>query len=470
MRQLSDTRPPSTSDDANAREGAPATSKRRYWHHRPTETHVIEADRLSAIPSAPGRYYVLGLPTASGGLDEWLDVSGEDVSVFLDGHYPVIRHGGRTITDSRLWWAVDGADTTTAAAAWRWVEDALRAAWRDPEVCLLATPGTTGRDLWLRTEAADGCPIMSEEAQRLVRSTAAQGRIETYPPRAATLPALYEYDLRIAYAAVLRGLPMGEPVEGLYDLGEIVSGARARALVRFRVPADWSHVGLLSIREDDGSLSWPTAPGWHGETWADGCEIALAVREGWTVEVVRSFGWPRTGEPLRAWSERLLAILSTAARKLDGPLYAHVRAMVRAVVLHTVGAFHGAPQRVTRRAESLDLAPIGAEALRLHDDGSVSWREHKGAAWPEACHPEWSAHVWSRNRTRLLRTPGGGGMLSADPTTLVAVRTDAVYTTAPTHWQEHDDGKPGRWVLKSSRLDPVPWPANGTDLLDVKGR
>ncbi len=466
MRQLSDTHNPPTRLLAKDREGAPETSKRRYWHHRPTETRVIEAGSLDEVPHDEGRYYVVGLPSSTG-LDAWLGRA-EGASVFLDAHYPNVRHGGRSITDARLWWA-EPVEPAVAVEAWAWVEHALRVAWSDPRVSLLATPGTTGRDLWLRTEAAEGCPIMSAEAQSLVRSTAAQGRIETYPARAPMLPALYEYDLRIAYAAVLRGLPMGEPVEGRYSLDEIVSGARARARIVFRIPEDWAHVGLLSVRETDGSLSWPSTPGYHGPTWADGCEIALAVREGWDVRVLDSLGWPSTGEPLRTWGGRLLDVLARADERLSGALYAHVRAMVRAIVLHTVGAFHGAPQRVTRRAGSLADAPIGADALRLHDDGSVSWRDYLPPAWPEACHPEWSAHIWARNRTRLLRTPGGGGLLSADPSTLVAVRTDAIYTTSPTRWEEGDDGRVGRWVLKSAAETPGPWPSTGLDVLDVRG-
>lgn len=456
-------------------EGVPTEiAKRRYWNNRKTPTAITEVCALDNLPAA-SRVFMVNMPRA-GDLDRL--VAGHECETFLDGHYPVVRVDGRTVTDAAQWFG-PGAVPELANEAWAWVEAAIGRAWKDPSVVLLSTPGTTGRDLWLRTHAADGCPVMPGPLQDLVRGTSAQGRIETYPGP-SPLAGFYEYDMRVAYAAVLRGMPMGTPEHRNPSQDEIVEGVRCRVEVRFRPPTGWGHVGLLAVRADDGSLSWPTTDEWYGPTWADGCEVALAIREGWAVEVVNGLVWPRQGDPLRTWADRLLAVLKDAemverlgayGRRVPGPnpLYPHIRAMVRAIILHTVGAFHGSPQRVTKRAGDLDGAPIGADMLRVHDDGSVSWRETRAAAWPEACHPEWSSHIWARNRVRLLRNPAGGGMLTVPAAHLVAVRTDAVYTSEPTGWETGDDGKPGRWVLKSAVTGPVERPLTGLDVIDTRG-
>ncbi len=437
-------------------------------------TAIVEFRPYDDLPGAD-QIYVSGMPR-SRDLDAW--VGGRECSIYADGHSPVIRdeieQGSaprRRVIMSTEQWFPDDVDVRAAGRAWRWLEAQIQHAWHDNDVRLLATPGTTGRDLWLRTPAADGCPIMSRELQDHVRATSGQGRIETFPARTAMLPGLYEYDLRLAYAAVLRGLPVGEPewiaTGRAVELRE-PSSIRSRLLVSFQPPAGWRSVGIIGIRHDDAGWSWPVTPRMHGPTWADGCEVELAVREGWRVIVHEAVIWPNTGDPLRTWSERLLAILTGAARELEGDDYRHVRSMVRAIILHTVGAFHGAEHRITRTAATLSDAPIGAAMLRTHADGSVSWRETTSAKWPEAVHPEWSAHVWARSRVRLLRNPAGGGMLTLERGDLVAVRTDAVYTTRPVGWDQGDDGKPGRWVLKRTLTKPAPWPRTGDEVVSVR--
>lgn len=437
-------------------------SKRRYWHNRPQPTTFVEFGPFADLPNDE-RVFVSSIPRGAD-LDRWLDGAG--ASVFHDGHYVVIRQDGRTVLDGRQWFG-DGFDPDIAGRAWRWVEGAARRVWKEPELRILSTPGTTGRDWWLRTPAADGCAIMSPEWQDAIRATAGQGRIETMPRAAETVPALHEYDLRIAYAAVLRGLPIGDPVD---YAGMPGPHERSRMLVRFRPPAGWDRVGILGVRVEvagEARWSWPTSHDWHGPTWVDGCEVHLAVEHGWSIEVERAYVWSTTGEPLRTWADRLLKIIGRAHDELSPAGAAAVRSMVRAILLHTIGAFHGRPQRVTCWADDLERAPIGADNLRVHNDGRVSWREERPPVWPEACHPEWSSHIWARSRVRLLNTPGGGGALTIPRRSIVAIRTDAVYTTEPTGWERYDDGKVGRWVLKNTHRGG-PWPRTGDDVLAMK--
>lgn len=475
--QLQDRHQPSeavTSGDAKRRESIPKTSKRRYWHHRRRETVWYPLVPFGDVPAA-ARVFLSEMPT-SARLDAWC--GGAETEVYRDGHYPIVRDAGgpdggrRTIMSAAQWHGGDRIDAALAGRAWVWTEAAVRRAWKDPELCLLSTPGTTGRDLWLRTPAAEGCPLIGPATAELIRSTASQGRIETMPARAELLPALYEYDMRLAYAALLRGMPIGEPHQLERATVAEVCANRSRALIRFRVPDGWRHVGMFAVREAGAdTYTYPGAGAggrWHGPTWADGCEIELAVRHGWQVEVITALVWSSTGEPLRTWAERLTGILARAEQELSVEGARAVRQLVRSIILHTVGAFHGGAHRVTCRATDLADAPIGATMLRVHDDGSVTWQEQRPARWPEAVHPEWSAHIWARCRRRLLETPGGGGALSIDPAHIVAIRTDAIYTTRATGWDSGDDGKPGRWTLKRVADGPMPWPRTGTDVLSAR--
>ena len=457
------THEPPTRGNAIETEGPPVTAKRRHWSHSRTETTIVDRPASFAdLPDVP-RVFVSSLPRGAD-LDRWL--AGADVSVFLDGHHVVIRDDARTVLDARQYWNdEDSFSADLALCSWHWVDRRLD---RDFGGALLSTPGTTGRDLWLRTPAADGCPTMSAAMQTLVRTTAGQGRVETMPATTPLVPGLFEYDLRLAYAACLRGLPVGEPEDVEAPALDDVRRLRSRALVRFRVPRGWDRVGILGVPSERG-WSWPTTPDrWHGPVWLDGCEIDLALEHGWSVEVDRALVWERTGEPLRTWSERLRKMIDEARETLSPAGADHVRSIVRAVLLHTVGAFHGRPQRVTCYAGALEDVPIGADSLRPHEDGRYSWREERPAAWPEAVHPEWSAHVWARARRRFLVTPGGGGALTVPRREVVAIRTDAVYLTRPTDWADHDDGKPGRWVLKSADERRRPWPRTGDDVLALK--
>ena len=458
-------------DNAKPRESVPKTSKRRYWHHKRRDTVWYPFVPFGDLPQAE-RVFVAELPTSSR-LDSWC--AGAAVETYLDGHYPTLRDTlpdgrRRTIMSAQQWTGTDRIDSALAARAWQWTEAAIRRAWRDPAVCLLSTPGTTGRDLWMRTPAAEACPLIGPAAGELIRRTASQGRIETMPARAELLPALHEYDMRLAYVALLRGLPIGEPHHTTTATVTEVVEHRSRALITFTVPADWRHVGLFAVKAGDAYTYPGVGYGGRefGPVWADGCEVELAIRYGWRVHVHEALVWGTTGEPLRTWAERLTGVIDRAGAELSTEGARAVRQLVRSILLHTVGAFHGGGHRVTVRAADLESAPIGAEMLRVHDDGSVSWREMRPARWPEAIHPEWSAHIWARCRRRLLSTPGGGGALTLDPATIVAIRTDAIYTTTPTGWEQWDDGKPGRWTLKRTVADPMPWPRSGTDVLAIR--
>lgn len=331
---------------------------------------------------------------------------------------------------------------------------------------LLATPATTGRDLWARTIPADRpWPVLAGELQTLIQTTSGQGRIEFFPPAADELPGLAELDGRFMYSALIRELPCGEPV---HDRGAQFCGyQRGRYLVEFAVPDGWAHVGLLPVMSAGGGWEYPRRPGQRGRAWIDGDELRLALLHRWPVTIRERLLWPDRGDPLRTWVDRLRRIVAGGA---DLEMAALIEAAVRNVVLHTLGAFHARPHAVTCTGPIGCDLPAGASRVRL-DGGQMVWQEQRAPAWPDMAHPEWAAAVWARCRVRLLDGPAAygarAGALHVEPDALVALRTDALYLTRDPGWA--DDGRTaGRFRLKSWRPGPLPAPRTVSQLLALR--
>lgn len=337
---------------------------------------------------------------------------------------------------------------------------------RWPGAVLLASPAGTGRELIARSipEGAEW-PTLPAELADLVRSTSGQGRVQFWPPAGDELPALVEYDARLAYPALCKELPGGVPIHGR---GEHTAGpyARCRVYARWRVPDDWQHVGLLGSVGADG-WHWADRPGERAEGWIDGVELHLARSHGWDVQVTEHLLWPkhRGAGPLDGWADRLLT-LHRAAR--GEPL---VQGAIRHVAIDALGALVGARHNVTRSAplaESPTLPP-GASSPRIEGE-SLVWSERREPPWPEMVHPEWPAAVWARCRVRMLDGPGPRrsrtGALHVPPAELLAIRTDALYLARDPKWP--DDGQPGRLRRKSARSGPLPAPQTVGQLLTLK--
>lgn len=433
-----------------------AGAKPQNRRYREVKTEIVGSwrDAVTAVMAGAERVYVVGAAPAAA---ECAGLAGEiGASVYLDGHWPTLRFaGGASIRCAAQWTGSDSHSIEETRAILDRIGVQIRRRFGSSAV-MLATPATTGRDLWLRV-AGEQWPVMSAPMQTEIRATSTQGRIELFRPREATAEHLYAWDMRIAYSAVLRGLPIGEPVELGGAAGAALAEANPYARARFRVswkaPAEWDHVGILPAEGDP--RSWPMA----GEGWADGAEVRLALVHGWKVNVSRAFVWERSADPLSPWERRITAAIRDAESAGDRPM----RHAWRAMLLQAIGAFHGAPRRHTVIGSD---PPADAENLRFLDDGIMAWIERRPAAWPSLSHPEWSSMVWARTRARLLSGPGGSGMLSLDPRTVVACRTDAIYTTndRPASWP--DDGAPGRFRLKAHTFKAGRrWPTTSAELL-----
>lgn len=444
----------------------PLFTRRRIAHYTPRTTVFVDPPNRGAAWDGAERIYLIGRPPAQ---RELVEMAG-DGEVYLDGHYPVIKRDGRQITWAGQWFGEGDYTAADAGHVWQTLGELIAAEWRGQDVGLLTTPATTGRDLWVRlVPSGAGWPVLPRALQAAIRSNAGQGRIETFP--GSGIVALHEYDARLAYLAVTRRMPVGLPTELIDgDAAEWVAChpyQPARVQVSFRPPAGWGTVGILPVKLRNDSWCWPTEQAWHGPTWVESSELFVADAHGWKYNVHSVIGWERCEDVFRAWQDRLMRVLAAGQQVyvMDPTRAAMVRAAVRSLVLHSIGAMHGAPHKVTHVGDD----PGGdSRSVRMIDGGRMIWHTTREPAWPQLSHPEWTATIWGRWRARLLDGPANTGALHVERGAVVAFRTDAIYTSRPvTDWADADDGKVGRFRLKTITR-PIPWPRNGTDILAAK--
>jgi hypothetical protein len=394
--------------------------------------------------------------------------------------FPVLRYEreGRRVDVSRAAsWFGEGAYTVEQA------RDAMAATARIVGELfagaeLWATPATTGRELWRASiPAGRSWPVLDDETQQLIRSTSGQGRVELRDV-GDELPGLAELDGRFMYGALCWGLPTGRPTRGRGEAPGWRPQTRGRFHCRWTVPAGWDHVGLLPAKDDAGGWRYPAAPGEVAEGWVDGAELALARAQGWPVDVLEHlvFVGEDGGDPMRAWADKLVTAWGRAGELrgvADEPAVDYVplvQAAIRSILLHGIGAFAGRPHMVTRSADDAAAIPRGAVMPRWEGERWV-WGERAASAMPELSHPEWATAVWARCRVRLLDGPTGSrsvrsGALHVPASSVVAMRTDALYLTERPAWP--DDGKVGRLRVKAWQEGPLRAPRTVTELLRLR--
>src|SRR5205085_2209322 len=136
------------------------------------------------------------------------------------------------------------------AGAFSGAEDAIGRHF--PGSVLQSTPATTGRVLWLKSiPAGTEWEPLPADVQELIRSTSGQARREVRRV-GGTIDGLVCLDGRFMYAACVWGLGAGLVAHDDQQLtaADFVRGGchrqvRGRYRVRFAVPGDWRHVGLL---------------------------------------------------------------------------------------------------------------------------------------------------------------------------------------------------------------------------------
>ncbi|MFC7261546.1 Mucin-19 [Streptomyces lutosisoli] len=413
------------------------------------------------------------------------------------------------------WFDPEGADPETVRQAFVELWKALHEQWRD--VVLMGSPSQTGRDLWTRTipdkagaRWADGYPVMSQEIRGLIHATAGQGRTELMgPPRMpAKVPGWFELDRTFAYAkhcwssgvgvpqrmtaAAFAGLSEKEQANALYS--------PSHWQVRVTIPDGWDHVGLLPAAAP-GERNWhyPYEPGRTFTTWAGGAEINLALRNPlmpWRVEILDGLVWEK-GDPLKGWATKLkdawsyLQSWSTSHGDERMRLaYRLASRAVRSILLYGIGTLAQRPKVTTGSVElhadgSTPEIPDGAQITGITDT-HVTWQRHGGFARDPYAHPEWAAGVWSAARAALLSTHqsvvterdkttgkakvGKGvpaGALHLPAGSILAFRTDAIYTTVRPDWPY--SGQPGDYLLKGAMDWEQTTPTSDTEFFVLQG-
>lgn len=448
------------------------TSRRKCrnlsWMQPPRFVSSLDDAIRAVIDQGERSVYVTGEAPASTASLSVLAASGWQVAA--ETATPTLRReGGGTVR----WLSPWTGKTISPLHAGRWwsaLSSTLAAV--APGARPMGSPGSTGRDVWLRTiPAGVEYPVMSEAAQAFVRSVAGQGRIEVLPPARETLPALYELDARLAYLGCLSNLPIGEPVTVTVRAGEWIEShpyAPGWARARWAAPTGWKRPGILTantIRDDAGRPVWPL----DGEGWANLAAIRLARAWGWSVTMDRAVAWERTAHPMRTFVRAMTRGLDSPAEGVEPAVW---RASWRAMALHTIGAMYAAPRKVTHilPIDQADAAPADAENFRpMPAQGIVRYVTTVPALWPDTHHPEWSATVWERARVRLLDAQGSTGervgALHVPAGNVVAMRTDALYLTRDPGWR--DDGAIGRYRVKRSAAGPHVWPTSQRELLRI---
>lgn len=416
------------------------------------------------------------------------------------------------VTHSRLevrlaaeWFGTATVTPAQARAAWAATADALRASDRKAELFL--SPAATGTNLWALSlpRTIDPEPL-PEDVAELLHRTAGQHRIEhlTTGPAACTCGgcrplvdlaetprgAFAYTDGRFMYASLCRELGTG-PVTRLTgpqaaELIERDPFCRARFRVRFTVPDYWDHVGLLGVQHENVRDGWhyPNVPGAGGECWADAVEVRLALDHGWTVEVLEGLSFAK-GRVLDTWADRLVRARRRAAEMpgLDLPVRRATQAALRAILIQGIGAFASRGRETTRVVWSArDVPAQYAHDVRRYGEAFVYREPARGLSGNNAAYQriELAAQVWARGRARVLSCPSAlsvklsfgawttVGALEVDPTTLLGINGDAIFTTSvepwslPTQYGGGDDGREGRLRLQGF-LPDVKLPASAAE-------
>lgn len=385
------------------------------------------------------------------------------------------------VQHAAVWFGHGAYNARDAAYAWFVLRAELREAC--PSSVLMSTPSTTGRDLWRRMIPAksDGYPVLSDELRQLIQTTSGQGRRELVArpagiPHLSVMDLVSQYDMRIAYAALTWGMPVGAPEMVTQRVWGAMSDEdqdktlrrRGRWLVRATVPGGWEHVGILPYLGPEG-WSWPSKPGTTFTSWSSSPEVAVAREHGWRVEVIEGFHFAE-GKPLNNWKDALMKIHGRLRPETAPVVNQLIASAVRMMILGTIGAFASRTRAVTHTAAEGEALPTDAQVREVA--GTYVWETAgERSEWTErASHPEWSAEIWARCRVRLLETPPVEGIrtgaLHVPPGSVIGLRTDGLTLLGDPGWP--DDGAPGRYRLTGRARGAFGWPQSDADLSQLK--
>lgn len=382
------------------------------------------------------------------------------------------------------WFGDSSLTPSQARQAWDATAAILRAA--DERARLFNSPAATGANLWALSLPRNINPVpVDPDIADEIHATSGQHHYDHLvagadfsdyedcvplidPSQTKKITEFTYVDGRFMYAGVGRELGIG-PASRLnraaaYELLEQDPYARARFHVRFTVPQDWNHVGLLGVKHQDLDKGWvyPNRPGATADTWADGSEIHVALSQGWQIIPHEAVVFTKA-RPLDTFTERMTRARERVQQHPDlhPSLRKAIMSALRAIVLHSIGAFASGGRDETRVATNAFDVPAEYQRGMVRQGKLFVYRvpSSRNSRTESFYHPELAAQVWGRARARVLYGPsalgnGTSGALNVDPSTLIGIQGDALFTTTLPTWSlpvangGGDDGKTGRLRLQ----------------------
>lgn len=336
-------------------------------------------------------------------------------------------------------WFPGCEDAQVGCDAWR----ALESEWSSTGLPLLSSPAATGKALLWETLPRDvEFPALDDDLARLVRANSPQHRIEQFAVEGresveALLPNCIQYDGNWMYAAFcgLDRFPVGVPKR----VGHFREYTPGIYKVRIRIPDSWNHIGLIPVM----GLGWqyPHKGGDEFTTWAFEPELTLALKHKWEImEVYDGYAFDK-GRPLLGWSKSLIEMrehqqwlmrTEDGMNRAEYEAHKYAAAAIRQILNHTIGAIHkNEYQRETFisddnfrkwRRENEHLAE-GDDVLRV--EGGYMVPTFVADNSPLSIFmPHWSSTLYSLARARVAEWA-----LRCDPSMLVKIHGDAIYST-----------------------------------------
>ncbi len=388
----------------------------------------------------------------------------------------------RTVAE---WFGDLNLSPAQARAAWDTLASVIESV--DDRARLMLSPAATGTNLWAWSlpKNVNPVPVSADVAEEL-HLTSGQHHLEHLvagdnfsthddcipmidPAKTKKIDTFAHVDGRFMYAALGRELGIGPGIRlnraAAFNLLETEPYARARYHVRFAVPQDWQHVGILGVRHNTYSDGWyyPNRPGATGETWADASEISVALAAGWMIDPLEAVKFHKA-RPLDTFAERMTRARERVLENPEMPplLRRAVSAALRAILLYSIGAFASSGRDQTRVVTSALDVPAEYQASVQRQGELFIFRVPSQVSDRNRSfyHPELAVQIWGRGRARVLSAPTSlgnstGGALTVPPSSLIGINGDAIYTTQTPAWSlpvAHgggDDGKTGRLRLVS---------------------
>lgn len=454
-----------------------------YW----SEVSGVHAaiDTLEALLSVCDTQVVYTLPKEDGSFFSDSDVysiSGIQVQKYLKKRmsFQVIYQGKKVnVYPVDTWFTVpQGTLLKDVIKGYRLVQSVVEENFQPAKVTyqkqeklpipLLATPSQYGIDLLKRSlPYGKTYEPLDDHILQIITENTTQGRIETFYHGEDTIEKLYDYDGRWTYSSCLRHVPVGSVTHDTVNalLPYVPGFYRAKVTV----PASWSHIGLLPMRNPLGSstkFSYPRYPGETFETFCTSEELALAVKHHWHVQILERILWCETDkqpEALKLFGDRLIRIRQETSLNYPEPYRTMIKDATRKILLETVGSFHRTIQEYDGYTSDPRAIPEESTLIELIE-GDIWHYAVPSAITPlqkATVHPEWSGFIWGKARKKLAEAA-----LTIPFKKLVALRVDAIWCAEEASFT--DTGKVGQFVRKPLANDcDLQWPKDTADMLDI---